>query len=341
MKMPDKEISFRASIIGCAIGIAWSTVWVCSRFIENEFFKFIDVISLPLSSLIEFLWNQVVSLGLYSQHNWTAFLSFYVLVSAMLGSIVGALFSLFCGYRKITGSRSKLKLLGLMYFLTCCNLLIAALLIIQYSIIHGHLNSINMTRVSPLGLVGILLGISTMAISIWLYRSSTQYISKKILASICFVGVFTFLIAIFQMRPPSSIDRCKVVLSNLGGILTADANYVSRGMDPMIPERWSKYLDEVLFHPINENRSKWYSCPNSNANTFTYAVNQNIINVPLDALPDDIVVMFESRTGENLIGGRELISLENHNGKGCNVYFGNHEVRFILKSNIKNLKWEL
>lgn len=56
--------------------------------------------------------------------------------------------------------------------------------------------------------------------------------------------------------------------------------------------------------------------------------------------PNDVVLLFETRGGWNQFGGTEILSFENHKGKGCNVLFNDHTVRFITPEEIGELKWK-
>jgi hypothetical protein len=67
----------------------------------------------------------------------------------------------------------------------------------------------------------------------------------------------------------------------------------------------------------------------------SYAMNPN-------AKPDwplDMVLLFETKGGWNQYGGPELITLENHKGKGCNILFNSGHVEFVIKEQLGKLKW--
>jgi len=50
-------------------------------------------------------------------------------------------------------------------------------------------------------------------------------------------------------------------------------------------------------------------------------------------------LLFETKKGWNQHGGRELLTLENHKGEGCNVLFNDKSVRFIKAEDVNELKW--
>jgi hypothetical protein len=55
--------------------------------------------------------------------------------------------------------------------------------------------------------------------------------------------------------------------------------------------------------------------------------------------PNDVVLLFETKGGWNQFGGPEILTF-NHKGKGCNVLFNDHTVRFITPKEIGELKWK-
>ena len=56
--------------------------------------------------------------------------------------------------------------------------------------------------------------------------------------------------------------------------------------------------------------------------------------------PPDIVLVFDTKQGRNMFGGEELLTFENHNGKGCNVLFNDYTMRFIAPEKIGELRWK-
>jgi len=56
--------------------------------------------------------------------------------------------------------------------------------------------------------------------------------------------------------------------------------------------------------------------------------------------PNDVVLLFETRGGWNQFGGPEILTFENHNGKGCNVLFNDQHVKFVKPEQLVDLKWK-
>ncbi|HSV99683.1 MAG TPA: H-X9-DG-CTERM domain-containing protein [Sedimentisphaerales bacterium] len=53
----------------------------------------------------------------------------------------------------------------------------------------------------------------------------------------------------------------------------------------------------------------------------------------------DVVLLFESKPGWNQSGGAELLTTENHQGKGCNVLFTDGHVEFVKTEYLSELRW--
>lgn len=68
-----------------------------------------------------------------------------------------------------------------------------------------------------------------------------------------------------------------------------------------------------------------------------YAINPN---AGLNSNPD-LVLVFETEGGWNKHGERELLTLKNHDGKGCNVLFADGHVEWIKAKDVNTLKWEV
>jgi hypothetical protein len=67
-----------------------------------------------------------------------------------------------------------------------------------------------------------------------------------------------------------------------------------------------------------------------------YAVNPNCKRNS----PDDTVLLFETKGGWNQFGGAEILTTENHNGKGCYVLFNDLSTRFVKIEELGKLKWK-
>jgi prepilin-type processing-associated H-X9-DG protein len=57
--------------------------------------------------------------------------------------------------------------------------------------------------------------------------------------------------------------------------------------------------------------------------------------------PSNTVLLFETDEGWNKFGGPELLTFDNHGGKGCNILFSDGKIRFIKPEDAINLIWKL
>ena len=51
------------------------------------------------------------------------------------------------------------------------------------------------------------------------------------------------------------------------------------------------------------------------------------------------VLLFESKGGWNQHGGPEMLSTENHGGRGCHIVFNNGDVEFVPAERLDRLRW--
>jgi len=147
--------------------------------------------------------------------------------------------------------------------------------------------------------------------------------------------IYVFLQVVFPIIHRESMGDERLCQTHLKSISNAMKEYAStHGGKLLLSLNWGDILREECFLSPND-----FTCPGSNSKEATYAMNKNVIG--LEKIPDDIVLLFDSKPGWNLTGGHELLAPENHNGKGCNILFGDFEVRFIEKDKLVELEWEV
>lgn len=109
------------------------------------------------------------------------------------------------------------------------------------------------------------------------------------------------------------------------------------------PEKWCDLLLEAgqakiqhfMCIPDFQIQYLWfkYSRPKPKKGVSHYAMN---INCTPDS-PGDTVLLFETTLGWNKHGGKELLTLDNHDGDGCNILFNDGHVKFVWR--LKELNW--
>ena len=86
----------------------------------------------------------------------------------------------------------------------------------------------------------------------------------------------------------------------------------------------------------SEEIEKLLMCNSNKDARSTYAINPNC----QPSSPNDIVLLFETKAGWNQHGGPELLTNENHQGKGCNILYNNGTVRFERTGGLELEKWK-
>jgi len=80
-----------------------------------------------------------------------------------------------------------------------------------------------------------------------------------------------------------------------------------------------------------------------------FAFNENLSEMSLPDIPQDVVLLFEAKIdydnretkkGRNPFGGKNLITAENHYGKGCVILFGDLHYTFVKAEDFNNLHWQ-
>jgi len=66
------------------------------------------------------------------------------------------------------------------------------------------------------------------------------------------------------------------------------------------------------------------------------ALNMNALD--LDDVPDDMVLIFESGPGWNLVGDKESVVYDDYKG-GCLIIFGDIRTEYLMPEDIPNLRW--
>jgi hypothetical protein len=162
--------------------------------------------------------------------------------------------------------------------------------------------------------------------------------SPTIIELLVVIAVVALLLVIF--RPTIHVGHdfnpivpCKMNLTQLYfGLILYDRNNEEHWP---AEANWCDFLIEK--YELAEDILK---CMNAKQGPHSYAVNKNAFGLKLEDLPGDMVLMFESVPGKNQVGELELVTLENHDGKGFSVLFADGSTKFILCEDIDKLKWK-
>jgi prepilin-type processing-associated H-X9-DG protein len=139
------------------------------------------------------------------------------------------------------------------------------------------------------------------------------------------------MMATSSIRPEARIAHSKLEMIKVGKVLRV----YSTEYENHYPTA-NKWCDLLVEHSDIEKtafclaaKQKWEK------DSFQYAINPNCE----PNSPSDMVLLFEIKGGWNKFGGPEILSIENHYRKGCNVLFNDGHAEFIKPKKIGQLKW--
>jgi hypothetical protein len=124
--------------------------------------------------------------------------------------------------------------------------------------------------------------------------------------------------------------RCGRNISALGKTMVIYAC----GYDDKYPtaDKWCDLLLEYT-----EVIEKEFVCPSAGEGRCHYAMNPS---TELTSSPD-MVLLFETKGGWNQCGGVDILTFENHGGKGCNIFFNDYNVEFVKPEQLEKLLWKV
>lgn len=163
-------------------------------------------------------------------------------------------------------------------------------------------------------------------------QSQRPKISIVAIGKIAVVAIVLLLInailwpALVHLREYRYRIRCRENLSGLGKSMLIYAGVY----DDKYPtaDKWCDLLKK--YAEVSERK---FVCPSAGEGRCHYAMNPNAELT----LPPDMVLMFETKEGWNQFGGLEILTFENHEGKGCNISFNNYDVKFVKPEQLEKL----
>ncbi len=180
-------------------------------------------------------------------------------------------------------------------------------------------------------------------------RNILKGTTKAIVGIICGLScLFTIYPRVFvgdikNRQQNITLFRC---MRNLGVIQKAMIIYAA-DFDYTYPPK-DKWCDLLIEHARVSKKD--FICLGSKAKNrrSSYAINENAITLEPPIMrgveepntPSDIVLLFESEPGWNQYGGPELLTFQNHNGRGCYIVFSDGHIEFINSKDANNLKWK-
>jgi len=203
------------------------------------------------------------------------------------------------------------------------------------------LRSKNMQSIAPFFFPFLLLGgyPSLVTFMIAIYALIKIKKSRGLLRGYVFstLGILMSVLAfhcamrgIGSIRPEAQITHCGFEMIEIGKALQVYSNDYNNHYPPA-----DKWCDLLIEHTDIEETVFDLAAQEWWRNSFHYAINPKCE----PNSPGDIVLLFETKGGWNQFGGPELLTTDNHMGKGCNVLFNDGHVEFMSPERFEGLKW--
>jgi prepilin-type processing-associated H-X9-DG protein len=162
--------------------------------------------------------------------------------------------------------------------------------------------------------------------------------ARKALIGLLIAGFAFFLaVAMPALGRVSPLAYRLVCSTNLSGLEKAIYVYAQDHNNMLPSQRW---CDDLI--KGGDLSPKNFVCKTSFAadGQSSYAFNKNLIGRKLSEINPNTVMIFETHPGWNQVGGPEILSIQNHEGKGCNILFADGHVEFVITDSIPKLRWE-
>jgi prepilin-type processing-associated H-X9-DG protein len=207
---------------------------------------------------------------------------------------------------------------------------------------------------------------------------SLPFIEAKAKNFIMALGALLLLLPAAFILPPLGAAgpraRRVVCATNLKVLGTAFNIYANEYNDQLpTNENWG----DILITKMDVS-TKTFVCPSTGVveGESSYAMNENVAGMKLSEIPKKVVLLFETRLGQseegrnfpitsrkyiiempymlkssdesynvheacwNQVGGAEILTMENHQGRGCNILFADGHAEFVKTQDIHNLRWK-
>ncbi len=145
------------------------------------------------------------------------------------------------------------------------------------------------------------------------------------------LGMGILMPALARVRQLAFRMNCGENLVALGHAMNAYASD-HHGQFPT-PSKWCDLLSEHGQVP-----STRFRCKSSDEGPSNYAMNKSVEGLGTSA-PPDMVLLYETHPGWNQAGGPEILTIDNHQGDGCNVLFVDGHAAFITHDALSQLRW--
>ncbi|MHC4622879.1 MAG: hypothetical protein ACYS4W_03145 [Planctomycetota bacterium] len=159
-----------------------------------------------------------------------------------------------------------------------------------------------------------------------------------LLVSVLLVVSVVWLVGLFLPHRPGPVAYRTVCMSNLHGLAKAMMVYARHtgGTSYPTPDKWCDLLLEQDYVTERQFICK-AGASQGDTGRCHYAMNPECD----PNSPGDTVLLFETKGGWNQYGGPEMLTMEHHEGKGCNILFNDGSIKFVQAEEVGELKWKV
>jgi hypothetical protein len=193
----------------------------------------------------------------------------------------------------------------------------------------------------PAGVAILAVALVAGVIALVMIKASGDALAGRRLA---LLGIIVpIVVAVAFVRSSSGPTEEPLVLpstqcrSNISQLAVLISEY-RRDNDGRFPkaEKWC----DILLEQTKAEESL-FACPLAEGARCSYSLNKYAAQAGSD-LPDDMVLLFESKPGWNQVGGPELFVAphESRRGNSGSVLFGNGKARFVSEDGLEELNWK-
>ncbi len=193
----------------------------------------------------------------------------------------------------------------------------------------------------PIGIAALAIALVTGVIALVMIKASGGVLAGRRLALLGIIVPIVVTVAFVRSSPPSDEEQqvlpstqCIANIRQLADLLSE----YRRDNDGRFPkaEKWC----DILLEQTKTDESL-FTCPLQKGARCSYSLNKYAAEAGAD-LPEDIVLLFESKPGWNQVGGPELFIAQHETRRGtagC-VVFANGKARFVFEDELDTLKWK-
>jgi len=193
----------------------------------------------------------------------------------------------------------------------------------------------------PIGIAALAIALVTGVIALVMIKASSGVLAGRRLALLGIIVPIVVAVAFVRSSPPSDEEQqvlpntlCRSNISQLAEMISE----YRRDNDGRFPkaEKWC----DILLEQIKVDESL-FTCPLSEGARCSYSLNKHAVEAGSD-LPEDMVLLFESKPGWNQVGGPELFITphETRRGNAGSVVFASGRARFVSEDNVEELNWK-